>query len=235
MTILRQYLNKSRPITKNNDALFVGLITIFTIFFLSISIIKSSHVIMILIMLLFIICFFTIEIFDKNRAYRVVKAGMFTLAGIYGVFLLSSYFNPTDGIINFFNLEFKLLLIRSFSIFLALYLSIYAYAKFKNKGIFKYLFARILFAIAAGLSLYLIITIYYGIIQLPTFAILRMTIVGICVAIVALYLLVFAFQDYGFKNNNNNNKRFNKNEKYNATNAKSPASAKRYGKPARRN
>ncbi len=234
MIILRKFFNKSKHANKNNDGLFVALITIFTTLILLINIVQIENLSLILIALLFTIAHFTMEIFDKNRSYRIVKAGLFTLLAIDFAIYILQLTQQTGKTINLFPATHDALLIQALSFLVGLYVAIYLYSRLKNKSIFKHIFARSLFTTFIGFLLITLINSYdslnYDIIK-NTFLIGMLTNV---IATLFLYILVFVFKDYGFKNNNNINRRFVKNEKYNATNAKSPANAKRYGKPARR-
>jgi hypothetical protein len=216
LIILRKFFNKSKHANKNNDGLFVALITIFTTLILLINIVQIENLSLILIALLFTIAHFTMEIFDKNRSYRIVKAGLFTLLAIDFAIYILQLTQQTGKTINLFPATHDALLIQALSFLVGLYVAIYLYSTF------------------IGFLLRTLINSYdslnYDIIK-NTFLIGMLTNV---IATLFLYILVFVFKDYGFKNNNNINRRFVKNEKYNATNAKSPANAKRYGKPARR-
>lgn len=236
--ILRKLFNKSKNTNKNNDGLFVALITIFTTLTLLISIVQIENIKLILITLLFFIAHFTMEIFDKNRSYRIAKAGLFTLLALD----FAIYFFPTAYGIGKSTILFTLThddlrvqIIQALSFLVGLYVAIYLYARLKNKTIFRHIFARSIFTTFLGLLLIVLINNYDS---LSFDKIKKTLLVGMSTNLIAtlfLYILVFIFKDYGFKNNNNINRRFTKNEKYNATNAKSPANAKRYGKTTRRN
>ncbi len=239
-----KFFNKKPKIQKNNDSFFINIVAIFTTLAILLQFVNLYYFTLIVFSIGFIISHLAIEIFDKHRAFRLVKSATLALLILYGTFIIINYvsmkFLQSKYGISYINLNLYHIL-EILIIFVIVHdVNIVVYAKLKYKFYNKLIILRHIIAIAFSNIVALILFLLFNFKSFSFILLGKDLLIKSIINIIDIpffIILLILFKDYGFKNNNNNHyynkKRFNKNEKYNANNAKSTTSAKRYGKSSK--